>query len=422
MRNNSVILVVDDHLSNIKLLELYLAPEGYEIITATSGEEALEKVSVNQIDLILLDVIMPGMDGIDVTRRIRQNNSNRLLPIILVTALRDTEDRIKGIEAGCDDFISKPVNKFELLARIRALLKVKVYDNLMSNYRAKLESEVTMRTEELKHAMESIVIANKKLSFQNKEKEQLVAELIIEKGKAELANVAKSQFLANMSHELRTPIHGLMGMMQLLEMTELTEKQQEYLCISKTSSNALLVIINHILDYSKIEAGIIQLKKTTFDIEKVINDVASLFKSAAIEKGLFMEISIEENVPNKVIGDPFRLRQIISNLMGNAVKYTQEGQICISISTIERLNNEEVKLQFSVKDTGIGIPKSKTAVLFESFNQADNSNTRKYGGIGLGLSISKSLAELMAGEMWVESVEGEGSRFCFTCVVETVTA
>jgi putative two-component system response regulator len=156
MKDKPVILVVDDQPQNIELLEVYLVPQGYEIVKAENGEEALGKLSGNQIDLILLDVMMPGMDGFEVTRRVRQDNTHRLLPIILVTALRETEDRVKGIEAGCDDFISKPVDKMELLARVRSLLKVKAYNDLMSNYRKELESEVTSRTEELKHALENL--------------------------------------------------------------------------------------------------------------------------------------------------------------------------------------------------------------------------------------------------------------------------
>jgi len=156
MKAKPVILVVDDQPQNIELLEAYLVPQGYEIVSAANGEDALEKLSGNQIDLILLDVIMPGMDGFEVTRRVRQDDKIRLLPLILVTVLWETEDRVKGIEAGCDDFLSKPVDKTELLARVRSLLKVKAYNDLMSNYRKELESEVTRRTDELKHALENL--------------------------------------------------------------------------------------------------------------------------------------------------------------------------------------------------------------------------------------------------------------------------
>jgi len=160
IKDKPVILVVDDQPQNIELLEAYLVPPGYEVVKATSGEEALGKLSGNKIDLILLDVMMPGMDGFEVIRRVRQDDKNRLLPIILVTALRETEDRVKGIEAGCDDFLSKPVDKMELLARVRSLLKVKAYNDLMVNYRKELESEVTSRTEELKQAFEKIKAAS----------------------------------------------------------------------------------------------------------------------------------------------------------------------------------------------------------------------------------------------------------------------
>jgi putative two-component system response regulator len=156
MKDISIILIVDDNLQNVELLEAYLIPQRYEIITAFSGEEALNKLSNNQIDLVLLDVMMPGMNGFEVTRKIREDSNHALIPIILVTALRETEDRIKGIDAGCDDFISKPVDKMELLARVRSLLKVKAYNDLLSNYRNELESEVISRNKELKLAFESI--------------------------------------------------------------------------------------------------------------------------------------------------------------------------------------------------------------------------------------------------------------------------
>ena len=160
MKDKSVILIVDDYPQNLKLLEAYLLPMGYEIVKATNGEEALAKLSVNQIDLMLLDVMMPDIDGFEVTRRVRQDNKNHLLPIILITSLRETEYRVKGIEAGCDDFISKPVDKIELLARVQSLLKVKAYNDLMVNYRKELESEVSRRNEELKQAYDRIEAAS----------------------------------------------------------------------------------------------------------------------------------------------------------------------------------------------------------------------------------------------------------------------
>jgi len=235
---------------------------------------------------------------------------------------------------------------------------------------------------------------------------------------AEAANRAQSQFLANMSHEIRTPMNGFMGMMQLLEQTSLTEEQQKYLRISRASSDALLVVINDILDHAKIESGMMRLEAIRFDMRKVLDDALVLFLPAAMKKDIRMNLSVDRGVPETLVGDPFRFRQVLSNLVGNALKYTEQGKIDISVENAEEPDEGRVKIRVTVTDTGIGIPQGKMDLLFKNFSQVDDSNTRQYGGTGLGLSISKKLVELMKGDIGVESEEGKGSCFHFTCVMD----
>jgi len=269
--------------------------------------------------------------------------------------------------------------------------QIEARDTELERQRDTLESTVDVRTEELR---------------------QIVADLEMARDAAEAASRSKSEFLANMSHEIRTPMNGVLGMTELLMGTALGEKQRKFAQTIHQSGTSLLGIINDILDFSKIEAGKIELEAISFDLHEIVNGVMELFTTSAGLKGVGLHLSFDEAVPQVVSGDPLRVRQVLLNLVSNAVKFTDQGEVVVTVSVRERTHNDLV-LCFSVRDSGVGINPELMAKIFEGFTQADGSMTRKYGGTGLGLTIAKQLAEMMGGDITVESTPGVGSCFCF---------
>lgn len=378
----------------------------YEIDHAYQGEEAVAMVyeadkNRNPYSLIFMDVRMPpGIDGIQAIRKTWQNNPH--VEVVICTAYSDYSWEHIMENLGTSDkllFMRKPFDATALKQTALTLTTKWKLQQESIHYTETLEKEVNERTDELR---------------------ELLADYKKMKEKAEKATEAKSEFLANMSHEIRTPMNGIIAMNELLLETELTDEQKEYCDLVEQSAKTLLRIINDILDFSKIEARMMDFEEIPLDLPKLVEGVTKMIAASAREKPIDVVCSLNESIPNGLLGDPTRIQQVLLNYGNNAVKFTEHGSITFDAELLSE-NKNDLIIKFSVTDTGKGIAKEKISILFKPFSQADNSTTRKYGGTGLGLLICKQLSELMGGEVGVDSEAGKGSTFWFTVKLKKKT-
>ena len=380
------ILIIDDTPTNLDVLSETLSSEGYEVAIANSGQRALKQLERRLPDLILLDITMPQMDGFEVCEKIKANPTTCNIPILFMTALTDIESKVKGFELGALDYITKPFQQQEVLARIKIHLQLR---RLTQN----LEEEVALKVASLEKAKKA----------------------------AEKANIAKSQFLANMSHELRTPLNAILGMTEGLQeevFGGVNEQQIKALQTIERSGSHLLELIDDILHVAKIESGNFKLECTPTNIKSLCQSSLVFIKQQASSKQLQVETKLPLNLPELCV-DERRIRQVLINLLNNAVKFTPEGGcITLSASMIEHcgeVGSTEEKfsnyLRITVSDTGIGIASENIPKLFQPFTQVDTALNRKYNGTGLGLVLVKQIIELHGGKVNLTSKVGIGSCF-----------
>jgi signal transduction histidine kinase len=375
------ILIIEDQPEiKVVLEKLFHFPNiNYHFIDP--GYDTLSDILTDQFALAILNIRNNENNGIEIFHAIRSETSQKKLPLLLISGNFPQDNNVRQeVESGLVDIIFRPIVSEIIIGKVKA-------------------------------AIEKCELSRKFAILRN-EKEFTDSELNDTKQKSEQANYTKSMFLANMSHEIRTPLNGILGMANILAETNLTKEQRSFLHLIQISGENLLLIINDILDFSKIETGQISLEETPFNLTAEIETVMSLMRLNAQDKHLDLKYYIDKHVKLNVIGDPLRLRQILINLINNAIKFTETGGVILEVIPTKDFENQQF-LKFSVVDTGIGINYESKNKLFKEFSQADNSITRKFGGTGLGLAICKSLINLMGGKIGLESELGKGSVFWF---------
>ena len=422
----ATLLIVEDSAIQRVMLKRLLEQAGYAVLAAVDGVDGLKQAREHRPGLIISDIAMPNADGYEMCRSIKEDPELNAIPVIILTGLDDPREVIRGLNARADNYLTKPLDEHLLLERIASLLDARP-DEVDAGTRDGLkiafagESHVidasrrqTMNL--LLSTYENAVRKNRELIRTQLElkllNEHLEEEVRKRTRQLEAANRAKTEFIANMSHELRTPMNAIIGMTDLVLRSDIPDPLKELLRISRGASDNLMVLLNGLLDFARLETGKLKAQSGVFRLRDQMRRQCQPFSDKAVEKGLSFQCQVAADVPDDLVGDFPRTGQILAQLVGNAIKFTETGSVAVQVR-LQAVQAEAVDLEFAVTDTGIGIAPEQAERVFESFTQGDGSATRKYGGAGLGLSLAKGLAELLGGTLHFDSTPGRGSTFCF---------
>jgi signal transduction histidine kinase len=396
------ILIVDDIADNRTILGRRFERRGYEIIEAESGQGALDAIARQTFDVVLLDVMMPDINGFEVLRRIREQYSDVALPVIMVTGKTDSEDIVQALTLGANDYITKPVDFAVALARV-------------STQAGRRQAE------------EQVLRANAALSQANEDLERRIAErtaelvrtndqLRLAMGEAQAANKAKDEFLVIVSHELRTPLNGLVAMGQMLDKTELDARQRRMAGLINSSAAQLHDVVADLLDTLDLSAGGLTLSPTLVDLAALVAEAAAPAAAEAAAKGLAFKVEVSDDALAPVRVDAQRLHQVLGKLLDNGVKFTEVGEVSLTVTRAGGV------VAFEVRDTGVGFEPDSVQHLFRPFAQADGSLTRRFGGVGLGLAICHGLVQLMGGRICADGRPNGGASFRVVLPLAAVAA